>query len=70
MIKKSPRDFDIQSIEELREWFHMSDEPVFVKTSIRKNWMIGHNKLIKGGKVLDIDFVNLGGGVWRVELKK
>lgn len=31
-----PRDFDIRTIEELREWFHMSEEPIYATSKIRK----------------------------------
>ena len=65
-----PRDFDIRSVEELREWFHQSEEPVFVSTKIRKDWMINHLTLIKGGMVYNIVFENSGGGVWKARMER
>lgn len=63
-----PRDFCILSIKELREWFHLSEEMIYVSSKIRKEWMINHYTLIKNGKVYDIDFTDKGGGVWLAQL--
>lgn len=65
-----PRDFDICTIEELREWFHISEEPIYVTSKIRKDWMTQHLTLIKGGMVYDIVFENYGGGVWRARMER
>lgn len=68
MITIKPRDFDIRSIEELHEWFHISEEPVYVTSKIRKDWMTQHLSLVKQGRVYNVDFENCGGGVWKAKM--
>lgn len=65
-----PHGFQITSIQDLREWFHLSAEPVKVLTKIRREWMTNHNTIIINGTVHSIEFKNLSGGVWEASLGK
>ena len=62
----------INSIEDLKEYFHHSrnceDDHIFVSTAIRREWMLNSERTVVKGKVYDIKWTNMGGGVWKAQL--
>lgn len=64
----------IETIENLKEYFHQSKSPeedsVFVNGSIRKEWMLNGERTIIEGRVYDIEWADMKGGVWKARLCK
>lgn len=72
-------DFEIQTVDDLREFFHIVKNPTinkktirdtcYVSSHIRKYWMLNHNRITINGRVYNIEFKDLKGGVWEASLQ-
>ena len=71
----------IQTLGDLTDWFHSVSKDthparrarlagVLVTAKIRREWMTSthQNKYIMNGKVTEVEFENLSGGVWKVTI--
>jgi len=67
-----PSQFTILSIEELKEFFRtqkdLHDAYCYVNSSLRRAWMLNHERTIINATVYDIEFINMRGGVWIAKL--
>jgi hypothetical protein len=64
---------EIQSVEDLKQFFfenrnYTNTANCYVSTNIRREWMLNHEVTIINGRVYNINFKNLKGGVWQASL--
>jgi hypothetical protein len=62
----------ITNVAELKEYFRRSKAPgkaqVYTNTAVRRQWMLEDERTIINGKVYDIAWTNMSGGVWLAQL--
>lgn len=72
--KSGGKKMKIESVGDLKEFFrankHLSAVQCFVSTKVRRTWILDHEKTIQRGSICDVEFKNMGGGVWQAHLVK
>ncbi len=71
MQRQRPSNSKIGSALELKDWFQNKPNGFcYVTGNVRQNWYIGHNNLVVRGSSAQLDFKDIGGGVWLVTVKE
>ena len=62
----------IGNVNELKEYFRRSpdmlNDSVYVKTSLRNEWLLNGESTIIDGRVYDVSFKNKKGGIWEAKI--
>ena len=74
-------EFAINTVGDLREFFTKLYEQAkncspsrlvtfcYVSDVVRRNWLLNHNELKVNNKTIQLDFMDQGGGVWKVTMR-